>query len=934
MNLFHSRGPCAPRRIVLLLVVSLALVASAGWAQQGSVTGFVLDGRTGQPVRGATLQFEGTDVIATSDIGGVFQAVMSTGTFTVTVTAEGYESQRVVDVTVGTGAPASVSIVLNPSSPTSASGGDQDTSVAEEITVTAEAIAATETALLAERKAAAQIVDNIGSEEISKNTGSDAAGALKRVTGISVQDSKYVFVRGLGERYSNTQLNGSKMPSTEFERKVVPLDLFSSGLLEKITVSKSYTVDQPGDFAAGVVSLETKQFPARQRFNIGASASQNDLSSGEDILGYPGGLSFSGSGGQDLPAGFPSEPIRRFSSFTGTGFTDDELENLGESLIGDWTPERDKAPYDQGFSFTYGNSFDRLGLVLSGTWSNGFTLRDEQRNYYIFSGGQAEIDSDFDIEYGTEQVRQSLMGNLAYRVGDNTQVRLRGLVTDLGQGEGRFQQGFFADLTNDIRNLRIQYKSQDVQNFQLSADTFFPSAGSGGSLLEWRAAAGTAETHEDLREALYQDAGVGDFELEPFGQSGFLFFNELQDDLNDYRVDWSTFITGESESFGSIKTGLAFTDNERDFDGRRLFYSGRPFGVDFSESPENIYTEEFIGFRQWTLREVTAPTDNYDGTNEILGAYAQADWSFGKWRVIGGVRFEDNEQEVLTFSPDRPDELSTEPVFIDESDVLPSISVVYEISPRMALRGSASRTLNRPEFRELASFAFKAIGGGFTIFGNPELEQATIDSADMRWEWYPSGREIIAFSVFYKEFDSPIEQVAIPGSIPSLSFANAESAENQGFEVEIRRSFGGLGSALENFTGILNYTFVDSEISLDPATTDATNLARPLAGQPDNIINAVIEWTSDSGRTLARVLYNFKDDTVLFGGRRGVADAIEESRDTLDLVVQQDLPRGFDLKLTATNLTDEPRLWTQGGEVWRLYDEGVGFGLSVGYSFE
>ncbi|MEM1248866.1 MAG: TonB-dependent receptor [Acidobacteriota bacterium] len=923
-----------PKELVLRKTLGLALVlcllATAAFAQGGSVTGFVLDARTGQPVRGATLVFEGADLTITSDLSGVFQSALGEGTWTVLVTADGYETQKVVDVVVTAGGVANVSVVLNPTG--DGSSDEAQSAISEEVTVTAEAIAATETALLAERKSAAQIVDNIGSEEISKNAGSNAAGALKRVTGISVQDSKFVFVRGLGERYSNTQLNGSKMPSTEFERKVVPLDLFSSGLLEKITVSKSYTVDQPGDFAAGVVSLETKQFPARQRFSFGASASSNDIATGEDILNYPGGLSFSGDGGQGLPAGFPSEQIRRLSFFTGEGFTDAELEGLGESLIGDWTPERDSAPFDSGFNITYGNSFDRLGLVLSGNWGNSFRARDEARDYYRFSLGEPARESFYDIEYGTESVRQSLMGNLAYRLGDNTQIRFRGLLTDLAQGEGRIQTGFFANAANNIIDNRIQFKSQDVQNLQLSADHFFSNAGSGGSLLEWRAAVSTAETGENLRQALYDEVGDGTFQLEPLGQSGFLFFNDLEDDLNDYRVDWSTFFSGDN-SFGSVKFGLAATENERTFVGRRMFFSGRPRGVDFTAPPEDIYTEEFIERGSWVLREVTNNTDNYVGTQDIYGAYAQGDWSFGKWRLIGGLRFEDQEQEVLTIDPFNDGAPTRDPAGFDESNILPAFSAVYSISDRQSLRASASRTVNRPEFREIASFAFLGVLGGFTVFGNPELEQATIDALDVRWEWYPSAAEIIAFSVFYKDFDSPIEQVAIPGSIPSLSFANATGAENAGFEVEIRRALAKEGF-FRDFTGILNYTFVDSQIELDPETTDSTNLDRALAGQPDNVLNAVLEWAPNQGNTIVRLLYNFKDDTILFGGRRGLADVIEDSRSTFDIVWQQTLPRGFSLTATATNLADEERFWTQGGESWRIYNEGVGFGLSFGYSFQ
>ena len=213
----------------------------------GVVTGVVLDGRSGTPLRGATVTFEGTDLVVTTDLNGIFTANLPPGTLVATVTSEGYEAQKLIDIEVVDNQTINLSAVLSPL------GGSErvGTSVSDEITVEATAIEATETALLAERRSSAQIVDNIGAIEISKNSGSDAAGALKRVTGISLQDNKYVYVRGLGDRYSNTQLNGSKIPTTEFEKKVVPLDLFPAELLEKVTVSKSYTVDQPWRLRCG-----------------------------------------------------------------------------------------------------------------------------------------------------------------------------------------------------------------------------------------------------------------------------------------------------------------------------------------------------------------------------------------------------------------------------------------------------------------------------------------------------------------------------------------------------------------------------------------------------------------------------------------------------------------------------------------------------------
>ena len=914
-----------PAIVTMGLFLFVATVATA----DGVVTGSVLDGRTGLPVRGAQVGIEGLDAVAETDMNGVFSLSAPAGLQIVLATKDGYESQRILDVAVEDGGATNLSAVLVPSSD-GATDDQTDVALSEEVTVTAEASDATETALLAERKTAAAIVDNIGAEEISKNTGSNAAAALKRVTGISLQDDKFIYVRGLGDRYSSTELNGSTLPSTEFDRKVVPLDLFPANMLDRVTVGKSYTVDHPGDFVAGLVSLETKKFPARQGFSVSVGGGHNSQTTGEFTAEYPGGLSASGSGGQALPASIPDEKLLRTSFITGEGFTAEELEAFGEQMIGAWTPERSDAPLGRDLSLSYGNTFKRLGLLLSATWASSNERREEERTFFAVEGGDSvQPLHSFDIEYGVEKVRRSLMGSFAYRLGNNSQIGLRVLDTELSNGEGRFQEGFFSDIGQDIQDFRVDYKQQQVSNFQLSGDHFFSNLGGGGSTFEWRAASSAANTDENLRQTIYEER-FGEFQLSNQGQSGFFYFNELEDDLVDARTDWTTFFTNGA-NYGSLQFGGAWVDGERGFDGRRLRYFPRGSrGVDLTLSPEEIYTADNIEPFLFELREVTNATDSYSGTREVPAVYAQGDWSFGNWRVIGGLRFEDYEQQVVTFDRTTPDEATV--TTLEDSAVLPAVSAVYALSDRQALRASLSRTVNRPEYRELAPFEFKHILGGFNVVGNPDLEPATIDSFDLRWEWFPSAREVVAASVFYKNFTDPIEGVVVGAAQLTQTYLNAEEAENIGFELELRRSLGSLFDSLEPVTAIVNYTYVESEISIPRDATILTSTDRPLAGQPDNVLNVVIEWAPESFDSTVRLLYNFTDDKVLYGGALGLPDVLEDGRSTLDLVWRQGLTRDLGLKLSASNLLDEDRSWSQGGETWRRYAPGRSLGLSLSYS--
>ena len=361
------------------------------------------------------------------------------------------------------------------------------------------------------------------------------------------------------------------------------------------------------------------------------------------------------------------------------------------------------------------------------------------------------------------------------------------------------------------------------------------------------------------------------------------------------------------------------------------FFLRNSFGLDLTDSPEELFSEENIG-PNFEIEEITRPTDKYLGDQEITAAYAMGDLSVGKWRFIGGGRFEDSQISLVTLERGiGAGEVTTE---LDESSFLPAATVVYRLKNSQNLRFAFSQTVNRPDFRELAPFKYTHIAGGFAVTGNPELVSADIASYDLRWEWFPSSGEVVAASIFYKDFDQPIENVLVASAENLQTYTNAESAENLGVELEARRNLGSLAPALADFMVIANYTWVESEISIDPTTTRLTNPDRPLTGQPENVANLVVEWNRPEWGSGLRLLYNFTDDKVAFGGELGLPDVLEEARSSLDLVYRQDLGAwvpGLGLKLSASNLTDEDYEWTQGGETFRLYDRGVGYSASLSF---
>ncbi len=961
----------APALLGVALLSAPALVFA-----DGTVSGVVIDGFTGQPVVGATLTVEGTDLTFKSGIGGAFVGTAPAGTYSVLVTRDGFDSQRVAGVVVEDEGVADFAVVLlpatgggSPPEPVAAdasepvqdgtAGSAGDVAVSEptasaafvgEIEVTADPETSTQVALLAERKNAAQISDAIGKEEMKKNTGSDAAEVVKRVVGISLQNDKYVFVRGLGDRYSNTSLNGSKIPSTEFDKKVVPLDLYPADLLDTVKVSKSYTVDKPGDFAAGLVEMETLDFPLQQTASVGFSAGSHSVTTGETFGQYAGGLSFGGGGGQPLPD-LPQQSLTRQNPLTGEGFTPEELQAIGLQVLESgpvWTADggaarypfagsAGDAPFDSGFNASYGNTFGRLGLVVSGTYDHEYRSTLEEQNFYRFSTSSPNnqfLADDYEFDRDVEKVTTGMVANLAYRFSDNHQLKFRSILSTISTAETRLQSGTSSDFGADIRDYKVEYRDQETETFQLAGEHFF-EVGPLGSLLEWRGATSQATTGSDLRYSLYLDrTNNGIFNLTDNAQSLFIYTNDLEDTIDDLGADWTTFLSGD-EWYGSLKGGVALTHNTRDFAGRRLRFRPRSTsGIDLTQSPEMVLVPDNIAPNRYEIEEITRPTDFYDGDHTIGAAYAQLDWSYRRWRVIGGLRFEASDLEVLTQDRQNPDEPPITSL-IEDRDWLPALSVIYRLTDAQNLRVSASQTVNRPEFRELAPFRFKPIAGGLEQTGNPDLVSATIQSFDARWEWFPSAGDVIAVSLFYKDFTDPIEAVQVSGAALTETFQNADSATNQGLELEFRRNLGVWSESLDPFTVILNYSYIDSQIALGPNTIQ-TNLDRPLVGQPDHVGNFVLEWFQPEWASTVRVLLNYTGEKIAFAGTNGLDDIVEDPRGTIDVVYRQGFRAfGIDwsLKLAGENLTDKRREFSQGGDLWRGWDPGRKIGVSLGLNF-
>ncbi len=907
--------------VVTALFVTWSAAPSSA-QKMGKVMGTVIDEFNAMSLPMAPVEVVESGHVVYTDMDGKYVVELPPGSYNLKVTFSGYQDQT-LHVTVISGQTVDLNIAITMERFT------------EEVTVTADVETPqlfTAEAQLIERKKATVISDNLSAEDMRKNADSDAAAAVERVAGLSVVGGQYVFVRGLGERYSSTQLNGATLPTTEPDKKVVPLDLFPSGLIQSVQVQKTYMPDKPADFTGGLVQIEPLNFPDNPVFDFSLSQGFNSETTFDDFGTYPGGsrdwLGYD-DGTRALPGIIPTdEKVVRGSTFSGTGFTRDELQTFGRSFSDVWQPRvNGSAVPNQSYSLVWGKSGEKLGAVASIAYNHrNQNQKNETQNFYKVGGNDVVLQHDYTFDTSTTKTTMGLVGNLAYRMNGNNRIAFENFYTNNSVNETRYFEGFNSDIDRDIQDSRLYWIQESVYSGKISGEHFIP--GLANSRLEWRGTFSNAVRDEpDLRETLYElNPNINQYQLADESQSGFRMYNDLTDHIYELGLDWSFFTTQWSGLPVMVKVGPYVQQRNRDFSSRRFrLVNIAPGRIDITQPPEVLFAPENIG-PYFELQEQTRATDAYTADQTITAGYGMVDLPFTeRWRLIGGVRIERSEQNVDTF-----DLFAIAPTPItstlNDTDILPGLNPIYALSPSINLRFGLSRTVNRPEFRELAPYEFTDVVGGRATVGNPDLKRALITNYDVRWEWFPSSSEVIAASFFYKDFQDPIERTVQATAQLRTTFTNAEGARNAGIELEARKR------VARYLTMAANYTFVDSEIQIGRATGEVqTSTSRPLAGQSQNVLNLVaeIEWPWFDFST--RVLYNFFGDRITDVGSLGLPDIIEEGRGTLDLVA---IKRFGDaqLRFIFDNLTNADYLFTQGGKVQRLYNLGPAFAVSFSYS--
>ncbi len=938
---------------ILAFSVGLCLLRA-----QGTISGTIIDEKYSEPLIGANVLIEGTAIGTSTDYDGKYQFPAEAGTYTIVVTYIGYNDKKIEDVVIKDGQVTYLDISLS----------DEAVDFDVEVVVKAATIERSENALLMLQRKSDKIQDGISAQEMSRFAVSDAANAMKKVTGATVSGGKYIYIRGLGDRYSLSQLNGLIIPSTDPYRNSAQLDLIPSNLLDNIITAKTFTPDQPGTFTGGNVDIKTKSFPEQMTFNVSISGSYNTQSHLiDDFLTHDGGNGdYFGydDGGRELPSILRDPSVREILNTQAPLLARLNIGGEGQSvaqradeairaLNPQFQPVQTNTPVNHGVTVSYGNQFSvfgkPLGVILSASMKQNYQHLDstinQRANWILLNQSLDTLENQGDFRETRSVFNPSVNGmlGLAYKLSDLNTINFNFLYNHNTTKTSRFLRGERPDniLFPDILEGRnLSFNERLLINYQLGGKHIL--AGLNNTEIEWKASLANSEMLEPNTRFFENQFNVnnGAFSIPASNvQRPFYFYRTLDDQQVDLKLDITipfSQIPGNKFKFGTL-----ITQKERDFsEFRYQIEEHLGFTEQYQGSVSQYLRDENIGivdvnddgtryFLGNYLVDRTEARNNYSGTDDVTAFYGMLTYQFSeRIKFVGGARVETTDIRVESLDTTRAIGQ------IQTTDVLPSANFIYSIKENMNIRASYTQTLARPNMREIAPFeSFDPLTRELYL-GNPELDRTRITNYDLRWEWFIKPGELFALSGYYKNFDAPITQFYRLASSPEIQFTNATSADLYGIELEFRKDLATLGKLFTNFKLNTNLSFIESTMDV-VRTTPIDPESRPFEGQPSFILNVALIY-EDSDRGLDAVLaLNSLGDRLNIIGREGTPDIFDRGRTQLDFSLSKKLGQNIDARFTAQNLLDDRFLVSSeyvGQEyIYSRFQRGVTFGLGLSF---
>jgi hypothetical protein len=929
-----------------------AAAPAADAGPPGILRGRIVSSENGAPISNARVFVSGTPLDLRTDADGRFEASLPPGSYAISVIAADYAAQTLEGLAIASEQATERDVELTPAG-----------LELPEFVVLEPYVQGSLASFVEEKRESFAVAEVLGIEQISRAGDSDVAGALRRVTGLTLVDGKYVYVRGLGERYSSVLLNGAPVPSPDPSRRVVPLDLFPVEILSGVVIQKSFSAEMPGEFGGGTIQLRTKGVPEEFFLKVQVGAGWADGTTYEEGLRYRGGTQ--DWTGFDQTRGIPDSILEANARFGrllvetpfSEGLNPQEIQVIGRDLAsqGFDVGAQELGP-NGSFTFGIGDVFEigdawRVGYVHSTRYSQGWdTTDDDLRRKYAFVSEGEPLTPVTDFVRSKTERAVDLSGFLALgaEYGDDHKVTSTTTLVRQSLDTAQVDEGL--DITESIsRFFFLEWEENALLAQQFNGEHAFPALGD--LALDWnwskaRATRASPNTREYRYVQLEQD---GPFSFSTTSDSNAITFGELTDESTSYGLNLKYPVAlGDAHTL-TLLGGATVLDRERDSEVRRYNFSGSPpadappgfreQGLDAILSPGNIRPGGFF------VREVSRNSDAYVAVQELEAAYLTLDWEWAeRLRVTLGARDESNLQEVRTFNLVNPTQVDSE-ASIDSSDVLPSFGATWFIDDDSQLRMVYAETVSRPDFRELSTAPFIDPLIDTTSIGNPDLVPAAIKNLDLRYEYYFSPTETFSVALFGKDFTDPIERIQSPATGDVVTYDNVPAATLYGVEFDLYKSLDFVGGwdwmdsgwlswvAWEEIFVGANYAWIESTVDLTRETAGiSTNLERPLQGQSPYVANLQVGWQPEDGLSEATLLYTVAGRRISEVGVFGIPDVYEEPAGQLDFVFARTFADAWKLKVRLRNLLDPEVEFTVGEQLRREYRRGREIAVTLEWS--
>jgi len=804
--------------------------------------------------------------------------------------------------------------------------------------------------LLNEKKASLQVSEVLSAESMAKTGDSDSAQSLKRVSGLTLMNGKYVYVRGLGERYSSVLYNSQSVPSPEPSRRIVPLDLFPVALLENIQVKKSYSTDLPAEFGGGLISLTSKSAPSQDQASVKLGLSLDTQESLLSPQSAPNDVWGKDRSFRTMPTSVKSQienrqrVIEKIEGLSSQGFSRPELQQMGKEFKSTYDLNSSSSTPMPNLSVNWGKvwkwdefKFSHLGSANYSNSYDGRSINGKKLN--AINDTEMALDETSRTETFENQIKSSAQLDFELSQSKN-KFRFNLLnLNDTSHEIGVKTYSVTGDSVKSRRRTQIEWIERTLTRKQLSGlhrlvtsnESAIDDTKATGLFLDWKVQDSHASRYApDAKEYTYlQRTEQYEFNTDTTGNRRNYGF--LDDKTQEANVD----IWFKVES-AKIKVGAAHNDRRRNSDVYRFHFKDTDVNAkkyDLTKNFDAIF-DKFKGSDTFQFLSVTDSADSYYGKQSLDSQYIWTEWQIGPdWELGAGVRTERNQMEVGTFYYYAPDDIASLSG-IRTYNQLPAVNLNYNISDKLKVRTSLSQTLARPDFRELSTAPYIDEDSGYETVGNPLLKTTLIQNFDHRYEYFWKEDEYLSVGLFRKEFSNPIESQFEPSPNLRKTFGNSKSAYSQGIELENRFNMRYLSRELRRFYFSYNLSTIDSKVDLSNDTLGLqTSKERPLQGQSPYIINWQVSYENPNVKWNWNLVFNMIGRRITEVGTQNRPDIYEEPQPQIDLTSNYRWSKSSLISFRGRNVLNPDVRYTQGGEVVRQEKKVDAYSVSWSYNF-